>query len=217
LTGYYLSKILTNAGITDPEFQNKLNGIIGTTNWAEAIFFAFMVDRIGRRPLFLTSNSGMICTFATWIVLTAVQNKTGSPSLAKGIICMIFFHNFFYNLCWVSLNVAYPVEVLTYNIRAVGLMMQALATNLALFFNQYVNPIGIDHSGWKYYLLFECWLVIELVVIYFFFIETKGATLEEIARTFDGDAAVEEIKEKALKLEEVEHVEEIRGRSEKET
>lgn len=130
---------------------------------------------------------------------------------------MIFFHNFFYNLCWVSLNVAYPVEVLTYNIRAVGLMMQALATNLALFFNQYVNPIGIDHSGWKYYLLFECWLVIELVVIYFFFIETKGATLEEIARTFDGDAAVEEIKEKALKLEEVEHVEEIRGRSEKET
>lgn len=162
LIGYYLSKILTDAGITNPHFQNQLNGIIATTNWFEAIFFALMVDRIGRRPLFLTSNTGMCFTFAIWIALTAVQNRTHSGSLGKGIICMIFFHNFFYNLCWVSLNVAYPVEVLTYNIRAVGLMMQAFSTNLTLFFGQYVNPIGIDHAGWKFYLLYECWLVVEV-------------------------------------------------------
>ena len=88
LTGYYLSKILDDAGITDPQFQNRLNGIIAVTNWIEAIFFAFMVDRLGRRPLFLTSNSGMCCTFAIWIALTAIQTKTGSASQGKGIICM---------------------------------------------------------------------------------------------------------------------------------
>jgi hypothetical protein len=54
-----------------------------------------------------------------------------------------------------------------------------------------------------------------LVVVYFFFIETKGATLEEIARTFDGEEAIVEIQEKALKLEEVEHVEEVRQQSPK--
>jgi hypothetical protein len=31
-----------------------------------------------------------------------------------------------------------------------------------------------------------------------FFIETKGATLEEISRTFDGEDAVEEVKVRAL-------------------
>ena len=94
------SKILDQVGITDPNFQNKLNGIIGVTNWIEASVFALLVDRIGRRPLFLISNSGMVCTFAVWIALTAVQNNTGDVGPGKGVICMIFFHNFFYNLCW---------------------------------------------------------------------------------------------------------------------
>jgi hypothetical protein len=45
------SKILTDVGITDPQFQNRLNGIVGTTKWIEANYFAPLVDRVGRRPL----------------------------------------------------------------------------------------------------------------------------------------------------------------------
>jgi len=213
LTGYYLTKVLDDVGITNPEFQNRLNGIIAITNWIEASIFALLVDKVGRRPLFLTSNSGMICTFATWIALTAVQNKTQAPGPGKGVIVMIFLHNFFYNLCWVSLNLAYPVEILPYTIRANGVMVQSLATNLALFFGQYVNPIGIGNAGWKFYLLYQCWLVVELVVVYFFFIETRGATLEEISRTFDGAEAVEELKELALEKAKVEMVEEQDGKT----
>jgi MFS family permease len=209
LTGYYLSKILTDIGITDPQFQNRLNGIIGTTNWIEAIFFALIVDRVGRRPLFLTSASGMCCTFAVWIALTAVQNRTGDPGPGKGVIAIIFFHNFFYNLCWVSLNVAYPCEILPYRLRANGLTVQSLATNVMLFFNQYVNPIGIEHASWRYYFLFEAALLVQAVTVYFFFIETKGATLEEISRTFDGEDAVEEMKLRALTTEKAYMVEQI--------
>ena len=91
-------------------------------------------------------------------------------------------------------------------------MIQSLATNLALFFGQYVNPIGIDHAGWKYYFLYEGILIIALVVIYFFFIETRGATLEEISRTFDGVEVIDELKAKALEVKQVdvvEHVEEV--------
>jgi hypothetical protein len=62
----------------------------------------------------------------------------------------------------VSLNVAYPIEILPYRIRANGLMVQSLATNLALFFGQYVNPIGIDHAGWKFYFLYEGLLVVQV-------------------------------------------------------
>jgi hypothetical protein len=62
----------------------------------------------------------------------------------------------------VSLNVAYPVEILPYRIRANGLMVQSLATNLALFFGQYVNPIGIGSAGWKFYFLYEGFLLIQV-------------------------------------------------------
>jgi hypothetical protein len=80
-------------------------------------------------------------------------------------------------------------------------MIQSLATNLALFFGQYVNPIGIDNAGWKFYFLYEGFLLIQLVTVIFFFIETRGATLEEISRTFDGEDAVEEVKVRALVVE----------------
>lgn len=39
-------------------------------------------------------------------------------------------------------------------------------------------------------LFYTCWDVLELIFVWFFYIETKGPTLEEIARIFDGDDAV---------------------------
>ncbi len=45
--------------------------------------------------------------------------------------------------------------------------------------------------------------------MYFFFIETKGATLEEISRTFDGEDAVEEMKVRALATEKANMVEQV--------
>lgn len=42
-------------------------------------------------------------------------------------------------------------------------------------------------------LLFTLWDLVELVFVWLFYVETKGPTLEEIARIFDGDAAVAHI------------------------
>jgi MFS family permease len=109
----------------------------------------------------------------------------------------------------VSLNVAYPIEILPYRIRANGLMVQSLATNLALFFGQYVNPIGIDNAGWHFYFLYEALLVVQVVTVWFTFIETKGATLEEISRTFDGEDAVEEVKALAVEKKVADQADEV--------
>ena len=43
-------------------------------------------------------------------------------------------------------------------------MIQSLATNLALFFGQYVNPIGIGNAGWKFYFLYERFLLIPVSI-----------------------------------------------------
>lgn len=42
-------------------------------------------------------------------------------------------------------------------------------------------------------LFYTCWDVVELAFVWFFYVETKGPTLEEIARIFDGDEAVAHI------------------------
>ena len=46
---------------------------------------------------------------------------------------------------------------------------------------------GADKTGISPYI--QLWDFLELLFVYFVYIETKGPTLEEIARIFDGDDA----------------------------
>ena len=83
---------------------------------------------------------------------------------------------------------------------------------MTVFFNQYINPIALDNIGWKYYIFYCVWLAIELVVVWFFYIETRNTPLEEIARYFDGETAMvggAAATEKARELTETLHVEEV--------
>jgi hypothetical protein len=65
-----------------------------------------------------------------------------------------------------------------------------LAIDLALFFNSYVNPIALLAIGWKYYIVYVCWLAFEFSVVWKFYIETRNTPLEEIVRHFDGEGAI---------------------------
>ena len=42
-------------------------------------------------------------------------------------------------------------------------------------------------------LFYTLWDLCELVFVWFFYVETKGPTLEEVARIFDGDEGVANI------------------------
>lgn len=109
------------------------------------------------------------------------------------------------SLAFTPLIVAYTVEILPYSIRAKGFNVFNFVISAALIFNQYVNPIALEHIAWKYYvrmflyvllwlaltwspqILYCCWLAFELAFCYFMIIETKNRTLEETAALFDGD------------------------------
>lgn len=89
---------------------------------------------------------------------------------------------------------SYTVEILPYRIRSKGLMVFQVFVSAALVFNQYVNPIALGALGWRYYIVYTCWLAFETVYLFFTVVETKGKNgsplpLEEIARLFDGDEA----------------------------
>lgn len=109
----------------------------------------------------------------------------------------------------ISLNISYPLEILSFKIRANGLFLQGLTTNICLALSQYTIPLGIDAGSWKFYFFFEGWLIIQFITVYFFFIETRGATLEEISKTFDGAHAVDEFKAKAGEVVGVSDITEI--------
>jgi hypothetical protein len=63
------------------------------------------------------------------------------------------------------------------------------ATQLAVFFNIFVNPIALEHIAWKYYIIYAFLLLVITAVVWFFYPETNGHSLEEMARVFDGNDA----------------------------
>jgi len=197
LVSYYIFIVLGDIGITDSNTQLLINGILQIVNFIVALGMCFMVDRLGRRILFLISTAGMLCSFIIWTACSAQftiakdgKSASGPASAGHTVVAFIFIYYIFYNTAWSGLLVGYGVEILPFNIRAKGMTILFLAVDLALFFNQYVNPIALKAIQWKYYIVYVVWLAFELAVVWKFYIETRNTPLEEIVKHFDGESAV---------------------------
>ncbi|KIP12096.1 hypothetical protein PHLGIDRAFT_98430 [Phlebiopsis gigantea 11061_1 CR5-6] len=187
LVSYYLSQVFRTIGITNVTIQLLITGILAIWNLFWAASASFAVERVGRRTLFLTSASGMLVFFTLQTVCSAQYALHGNNAAAHAVIAFIFIFYAFYDLAFTPLIVSYTVEILPYSLRAKGFNVFNFAVSLSLIFNQYVNPSALGHLGWKYYIVYCCWLAFELVFLYFFIVETKGLSLEETAALFDGE------------------------------
>lgn len=105
--------------------------------------------------------------------------------------------------------VSYPVEIWPYRLRAKGLTVALMVSIGCVFFNTFVNPVALEAIEWKYYFVFLAVLVIMLISVWFYYPETRGRTLENMAYIFDGESA--EVgtgnASSALKEAEASHVE----------
>ncbi|KNA98319.1 hypothetical protein FOXG_02693 [Fusarium oxysporum f. sp. lycopersici 4287] len=189
LISYYLSRVMDTVGITNKKTQALVNGLINIWNWALALTSACFVDRVGRRPLFRISTVGMLLVFTGWTIASERFAATEAKSAGVAVMALIFVYEIFYCMAFSPLPVAYSVEVLPYSIRAKGMGVYVLATKCAVFVTQYVNPVGLDSIGWRYYLVYVAVLIVESFIAYGWSLETKGKALEEIAVIFDGEAA----------------------------
>jgi len=103
-----------------------------------------------------------------------------------------FFH---YDIAYTPLLMSYPTEIFPYSLRSKGIAVELFAIYGSLVIAAFVNPIGLENIGWKYYIVFCCFLVVFLGVTWWLFPETKGYSLEEIAILFDGEAAnIEDVR-----------------------
>ncbi|KAF4417220.1 hexose transporter [Fusarium acutatum] len=187
------------------------NGLV-IWNMVVAMTGANLVNRVGRRPLFVVATSCMLAGMIAWTITGSVFARTKSEATGAGILtCVIFFASS-YNICWNPLAVAYPVEILPFNIRAKGIALLMGSIKGASFFNQFVNPIGLKNLGWKYYIVYCVWLCIVLITVFFMFLETKNRSLEEISQVFEKYS--ESPSEKKLETTDIECIEHQRKEKE---
>ncbi|KAJ4264254.1 hypothetical protein NW762_005448 [Fusarium torreyae] len=201
LVSVYLVQVLKSVGITDPETQNIINGVLQIFNYLVAITSAFAVDRFGRRRLFLFSISGQFLAFVIWTAVSAENEKQDfkNKGLSIGVVTMIFVFFLFYNIAMNPVPMAYLLEVLPYTLRAKGLTIFNVSQFSSSIFNGFVNPVALESIGWKYYIVFVCVLALWFGVVFFTYPETRRMSLEEVSTLFDGGLAAWHVPEKIEK------------------
>lgn len=76
---------------------------------------------------------------------------------------------------------AYLVEIFPYAQRTMGIGIEQIFGKLGGFFSINVNPIALTHINWKYFAAYCGWITFEFLIVFFFYPETQGRTLEELA------------------------------------
>ncbi|TVY76093.1 Lactose permease [Lachnellula suecica] len=215
VVSYYLTLVLDTVGITDSFDQTLINGLLQIFNFGAAFSAAILVDRLGRRTLFIWSGIGMLMSYIVWTACSAVNSNTGSKPAGIVVVVCLFTFFFHYDIAYTPLLMSYPTEIFPYSLRSKGIAIELLAIYSSLVIAAFVNPIGLENIGWRYYIVFCCFLVVFLGITWWLFPETKGYSLEEIAVLFDGETTgAENIKldeDKILAGAGVEHFEDSRG------
>lgn len=187
---YYLHIILDNLGITNALDQLKIN--IGMTVFGLffAIFFGSLIYRFPRRLLLMAGYLSMCLTYTIFTIVSALNQKRNfeDGSLAVGAVVMIFAFQAAYHIAS-PVPAPYIMEINPFSLRAKAGMLYGLAGGVVGIFNAYVNPIAMEKISWKYYIVWDIWLVVQTVIVYFCFPETHGLALEEVAQVF-GDALI---------------------------
>ena len=93
LISYYLNKVFDGIGITNPTTQLLINGILQIYNLCIAMCASFLVERLGRRILFISSCVGMLIFFSCMTACAAVFANTGNKGAANAVIAFIFLFN----------------------------------------------------------------------------------------------------------------------------
>jgi len=192
LVSYYLTPILNLVGITEPRQVSGINGGLAIFSTLNSAFSAQFVERWGRRPLWLGCMSGVLVCFVIITALSGSFASTQNKATGIALVPFLYLYFMFYNAGWITNGALYTVEILPYSIRAKSLSLYVCVQTLAIAFNSYVNPIGLERIAWKYYIVFVVLDVVWVVVAFFFLQETKGYTLEEVTRLFDGKDAAEQ-------------------------
>ena len=161
--GFYLYKVFNEIGITKSSTQLLLNGLLQVWNLFWAVLGAILVDRLGRRFLFLTSAGLMMLFYMAQTICIAQYSEHGIPAAGHAFVFFVFLFFAAYDIAYIPLIISYTIEILPFHLRSKGYGAFGFVAVLALISNQYVNPFALDALGWKYYVSPLYWCVFVLL------------------------------------------------------
>lgn len=190
---YYMTTLFLNLGITNSTTRLLLTAVNSIICLCTSNIGAYVVEKLGRRPILLGATVGFVICFVALTASTKTFNDNNSnEAAATAGIFFIYFFQALFSFGYTSLQPILASEYMNNDMRARGLALWHLVGNAASFLNLYTAPIAMENIKHFYYMFFALWDLFELFVIYFLFVESSRLTLEEIEYVFSQPHSVKE-------------------------
>ncbi|KAI7858087.1 sugar transporter, partial [Circinella umbellata] len=190
---YYAPFIFQSAGMTGtlPSLlATGVNGVLCVICTIPAILF---VDKWGRRKTLLAGGSGMglsmLIAGCLLKVYPFVEDGDNNTQAQYGAVAMMFIFSASFSFSWGPIGWIYPAEIFPTRARAKGASLATASNYLFNFVIGQITPIMITNIAYGTYMFFFATNVICLLIIYFFYPETKNRSLEEMEILFGGEEA----------------------------
>lgn len=178
---YFAPRIFESMGMGDPMSQTVMMGIV---NLAFTLFAVLTVEKFGRRPLLIWGSIGMAIGAAG----VAISNVIGDAGMLPVISIMVYSASFMFSwgpICWVLI-----AEIFPNTIRGAAM---AIAVAFQWTFNFIVSSTfvpmydmttdSMPNFGHVFaYALYGIICVIAAIFVFRLVPETKGKTLEDMAK-----------------------------------
>ncbi|KAJ5964961.1 Major facilitator superfamily domain general substrate transporter [Penicillium vulpinum] len=153
----------------------QLSGVFG------GIVCVFTIEGFGRRSLLLSSATAN--TIAMALVAALSSQTTNSIAMHAAVVFMFIFH-FSMIVGFGGIPFLYASEVAPLSLRTtINGISSGIYWALSVLVAE-VTPIAFNGIGWKYFLIFACLNFVMIPIVYLFFPETAGISLEDIDQVF---------------------------------
>uniref|UniRef100_A0A2N9FNF4 Major facilitator superfamily (MFS) profile domain-containing protein n=1 Tax=Fagus sylvatica TaxID=28930 RepID=A0A2N9FNF4_FAGSY len=183
----YSPRIFEKAGITSSDHKLLATVAVGATKTVFILVATFLLDKVGRRPLLLSSVAGMILSQAALgFGLTVIENTHHKVMWAVALcITTVMSYVAFFSIGMGPITWVYSSEIFPLKLRAQGASL-AVAMNrvtsavISMTFISLYKAITIGGA----FFLYAGIATVSWVFFYFMLPETQGRTLEDMAGLF---------------------------------
>jgi len=172
---YYLNDIFAFAGFN--KVSSDLQAVaIGATNLLFTMIAMTMIDRIGRKKLLLIGAAG------TALCLAGVAGIFLSGHHHELLVWLLIGYIAFFAFSQGAVIWVYIGEVFPNRVRAKGQSLGSFSHWLMNGVISLIFPVMAAKSGGYPFVFFAAMMVVQFIVVLFFYPETKGLSLEELQK-----------------------------------
>ncbi|GAA5798683.1 hypothetical protein HPULCUR_004088 [Helicostylum pulchrum] len=193
VTTYYLTDVMLQAGMDYPTAM-LMAGIDSIVYFVGALVPIFIVERVGRRKIMLWGLLFQAITLACVGGCQKANTDFGTAAAGNGAVAFTMLYNFMFGASWLGMAWLYPAEIFSTALRAKGNSLSTASNWLGNFIVAMLAPVLFEYITFWTYILFAGLNLFFIPMVYLWFPETKGLSLEQIEMLFAVDGIQDDIK-----------------------